>query len=129
MGQDSPIGKAASGMVKLANFTDPAMFIANRSGEFIEKTLGYYGPSSALKRIEEGKSGQLDPIMDIMAGGPPPDPEKEVDPLIQEVGDEGVRRGALSRAARKKEISQLYLTRGSRSNDSTLGGYLQNLGG
>jgi len=128
MGQDSIIGKAGTGMIKLANYTDPAMFIANRSGEFIEKTLGYYGPSSALKRIEEGKSGQLDPLTDIMAGGPV-EPEKEVDPLIQEVGDEGIRRGALSRAARKKEISQLYLTRGSRSNDSTLGGYLQNLGG
>ena len=96
---------------------------------WLEKQIGFYGPNRAMQDTSQGKGDLVSNYMSIFSGGPPKDPEKDPLPLTQEVGDEGVRRGALNRAARKKEISQLYLTRGSRSNDSTLGGYLQNLGG
>ena len=53
-----------------------------------------------------------------------PKPEAQV-----QKGEEGIRRGETARAERKRELGALYLTRGSRANDSTLGAYTQALGG
>ncbi len=126
MGADSPIGKASSGMVKLANLTDPAMFTANRAGEMIEDALGYYGPSKALQRHEEGETGPLEAASELMAGGPPPPPLDPLAPQAQ-VGDEGVRRGAMKRN-RTKEEQRLYLTKGQPRGLTPLGGIAQMLG-
>lgn len=54
----------------------------------------------------------------------PPEPEARVDK-----GDEGIRRGAVTRESTKRLQSQLLRTRGSRADDATLGGYMQTLGG
>ncbi len=126
MDADSPIGKASSEMAKLGNLTDPAMFITNRAGEMIEDTLGYYGPSKALRRHEDGKTGPLEAASELMAGGPPPPPPDPLAPQAQ-VGDEGVRRGAMERN-RTKEEQRLYLTRGQPRGLTPLGGTAQTLG-
>lgn len=86
----------------------------------IGASLGAYGA------IGYGLSEAWGGLTDMLSPDMPKAPEPEA---AVSKGDEGIRRGEVKREARKREIGALYLTRGQRSDDSTLGGYTKSLGG
>jgi len=68
------------------------------------------------------------PALKEMTEGPDvpkaPKPEAPVD-----AGDEGIRRGEMKRASRRRALGQIHLTRGQdRASDATLGARQQRLG-
>ncbi len=85
----------------------------------VSTLAGYAGAAAIYGGLAYGAYGAMTP--DI-PGAPKP-------PAEVQKGTEGIRRGDLQRESKKRELGALYLTRGSRADDATLGGYTKSLGG
>lgn len=93
---------------------------------------GYAGAGAAYAGMAYGAYSGYDALMDggsqsydgLTISEMPEAPEVEAG---TSEGDEGIRKGSMLRSVKDKQTA-LYMTRGTRADDVTLGGYRQTLG-
>lgn len=105
-----------------ASLAATAMGASSATAGVVGGVAGYGTAAAAYGTLAYGVMSAYDAMTPTLPGMPKPEAQ------VQK-GEEGIRRGETARAERKREVGALYLTRGSRANDSTLGGYTTSLGG